>query len=321
MPRSWKERASRPDEIDTARLAELEALGYVVRDEGPPDDVLDAEEKVTALFNRGKIAESRGDLEGAVRWFEAAVDEDPSFFWAMLELYGAHREVGNHDVALYWIARAMQTEDPRLPDRIPVGFIREAIAAERLEGAMEVVLEMPPSWRSRSSYHAALGMAAAARGSGEQARASFERSLDRNPADLDALDGLLRLVVAGVDVDWRPRVDAAYAAARTDLGRLRSLGLLLAKLDQHAAAERCLLEVLESDPTDLDALQQLARSLRIQGRTDETVTVIERLLELDPESAATWLAYADALEAAGRDHDADTARRRAEALQGSPVGG
>jgi len=317
MPRPWRDRASRADEVDAARLAELEALGYVVREDTPRDEAPEAEEKVTALFNRGKIAESRGDLEEAARWFEAAVAEDPGFFWGMLELYGVHREVGNHEVALYWIARAMQTGDPRLPDRIPVGFVREAIAAERLEGAMEVVQQMPPSWRERSSYHAAFGMAAAARGWNEQARAAFERSLDRNPADLDALDGLLRLVVAGVEADWRPRVDAAYGAVRTDLGRLRSLGLVLARLDQHAAAERCLREVVESDPTDVVALQQLARSLRAQDRMPEAVTVIERLLELDPESAGTWAAYADALEAAGRGADAAAARRRGEALEKS----
>ena len=312
MPRPWRDRASHADEVDAGRLAELEALGYVVREDTPVDDVPEAEEKVTALFNRGKIAESRGDLEEAARWFEAAVAEDPGFFWGMLELYGVHRKAGNHEVALYWIARAMQTQDPRLPDRIPVGFVREAIAAERLDGAMEVVLQMPPSWRERSSYHAALGMAAAARGWNEQARAAFEQALDRNPADLDALDGLLRLVVAGVEVEWRPRVDAAYGAVRTDLGRLRSLGLVLAKLDQHVSAERCLREVLESDPTDVEALQQLARSLRAQNRMPEAVTVIERLLELDPDSTATWLAYGDALQSVGRDADAAAARRRGE---------
>jgi tetratricopeptide (TPR) repeat protein len=312
MPRPWKQRRSQADAVDAARLAELEALGYVVREGPPPDDVFEAEEKVTALFNRGKLAESRGDLEEAARWFEAAVGEDPGFFWGMLELYGVHREVGNHQVALYWIARAMQTEDPRLPERIPVGFVREAIAADRLDGAMEVVLQMPASWQERSSYHAALGMAAAARGWNAPARTSFERALDLNPADLDALDGLLRLVVAGVAVDWRPRVDAAYGAVRTDLGRLRSLGLLLARLDQHAGAERCLREVLESDPSDVEALQQLARSLRAQDRMPEAVTVVERLLELDPGSEATWLAYADALDGAGRDADAAAARQRAE---------
>jgi tetratricopeptide (TPR) repeat protein/predicted AlkP superfamily pyrophosphatase or phosphodiesterase len=298
---------------DDDRLAELEALGYVVRDDA--DSGPGGEEKATALFNRAKLAARRGDYAEAARWYEATVDRDPRFFWAMMELYGLSRKAGDHERALYWVARAMQTGDPRLPDRLPVAFVREAIDADRLSGAMEVVRQMPPRWQTSSSYHAALGLAAEASGSSGEALESFQRALDLDAGDLDALDGVLRLARTDAAIQWKSLVDAAYDASRTDLVALRRLGAICRRFGQNAAAERCLRQALASDPADTEAMGELVGVLAADNRPGDAADMLERYLELEPDNPAAWETLADLAAKAGRTEQETEARQRADELR------
>lgn len=313
MATPWRD-AGGAGTADDGRLAELEALGYVVRDDAGSGT--EGEEKATALFNRAKLAARRGDYAEAARWYEATVDRDPRFFWAMMELYGLSRKAGDHERALYWVARAMQTGDPRLPDRIPVAFVREAIDANRLAGAMEVVRQMPQRWQTSSSYHAALGLAAEASGNSGEALASFQRALELDAGDLDALEGVLRLARADPTVPWKPLVDAAYNASQTDLVALRRLGAICRRFGQNAAAERCLLQVLASDPTDTEAMRELVSVLAADNRPGDAADMLERYLELEPDNPAAWETLADLAAKAGRTDQETEARRRADRLQG-----
>lgn len=62
------------------------------------------------------------------------------------------------------------------------------------------------------------------------------------------------------------------AAAREDAG-------------DHAGAERILRTVLESRPNSLSAIISFERVLRVQGRLEELIPAVDRLLAIDPRSA------------------------------------
>jgi len=310
-PRPWLDVPVEAAPVDDSRLAELEALGYVVRAEPGAAPEGGGDEKVTAAFNRAKLAHRRGDLEAAVGHYLEAVERDERFFYAMLELYGVFRSAGEHERALYWLARAMQTYDPALPDRVPVAFVREAIAAGRLDGARTVLDAMPGSWTRRPSYHAAVGIAELERGRDRAARAAFERSLALDPADMDAVDGMMQLARKGAPVDWKARLDAAYRAVETDLDGLRQLARVCSRYGQHAAAERCLRRLLESDPTDTESLVALADALAAQDRPGEAADAVDWLLELEPDAAEAWRRLAELEREAGDPEAAAAAEARA----------
>jgi tetratricopeptide (TPR) repeat protein len=316
LPMPWRRGStSTSGVVDAARLRELQALGYIEGGDAtePPLE----EEKATAAFNRAKLAEERGDMEAAVAGYVEAVDLEPRFFKPMLELHRIFRRAEEHDKALYWLARALQTDVPNLPHWLPVELIRQGIRAGRLEQAFEVLQAMPPRWQQRPSYLAAQGIAAAHLGLTDRAIDAFQRALAIDPVNTDALDGLLRIAREDSSVDAGRAIEAAFAAARTDLEALRRLGRLLVRFGEYEAAEPCLEAVLESDPTDTAFLRELARVQQVLGRPDDASATMERYLALDPDTAAAWRLYARLLEDAGRTADAAAATARADALEGA----
>ena len=316
LPTPWRGgSAVPPGVVDAARLRELQALGYVEGGDAtePPLE----QEKATAAFNRAKLAEERGDMEAAVAGYVEAVDLEPRFFKPMLELHRIFRTAEEHDKALYWLARALQTDVPNLPHWLPVELIRQGIRAGRLEQAFELLQAMPPRWQQRPSYLVAQGIAAAHLGLGERALDAFQRALALDPVNADALDGLLRIAREESSVDVGPAIEAAFAAARTDLEALRRLGRLLVRFGEYEAAEPCLEAVLESDPTDTEFLRDLARVQQVLGRPDDAAATMERYLALDPDTAAAWRLYARLLEDAGRAAEAARAAAHAQALEPS----
>jgi tetratricopeptide (TPR) repeat protein len=321
IPMPWRSvSASTSAVTDAARLRELQALGYVDGGESGSAPPPLEEEKATAAFNRAKLAEKRGDMTAAVAGYVEAVDAAPHFFNPMLELYKIFRQAEEHDKALYWLARAMQTDAPNLPPWVSVDLIREAIRADRLPQALKVLQSMPPRWQRLPSYLAAQGIAAAQLGLVADAQQAFERALAVDPVNTDALDGLLRIAREDPTVDGSDAVEAALRAAETDLDALRRLGRLLVRFGEYEAAERCIQAVLASDPTDTRFLRDLARVQQALGRTADAAASMERYLALDPDTPAAWRLYARLLEDSNRTDEAVEAVRRAEQLEVGPGG-
>jgi predicted AlkP superfamily phosphohydrolase/phosphomutase/Flp pilus assembly protein TadD len=315
LPMPWRgASASSTGVVDAARLRELQALGYVEGDDDLAEPPLE-EEKATAAFNRAKLAEKRGDMEAAVAGYVEAVDAAPHFFKPMLELYKIFRKAEEHDKALYWLVRAMQTDVPNLPPWIPVELIRQAIRADRLNQAFQVLQAMPPGWQRQPSYLAAQGIAAANLGLTDEAQLAFESALALDPVNMDALDGLLRIARDDAAVDGSGAIEAALRAAETDLDALRRLGQLLVRFGDYEAAERCIRAVLASDPTDTKFLRDLARVQQVLGRTSDAIATMEKYLALDPDTPAAWRLYGRLLEDAGRSEEAIEAERRAEMIE------
>jgi tetratricopeptide (TPR) repeat protein len=202
-----------------------------------------------------------------------------------------------------------------LPAWVPVDLVRQAIRADRLAQALQVLQAMPPRWQRRPSYLAAQGIAAAHLGLVTEALQAFERALAVDPVNRDALEGLLRIAWEDPTVDGSSAVESALRAAETDLDALRRLGRLLVRFGEYEAAERCIEAVLASDPTDTKFLRDLARVQQVLGRTADAAANMERYLALDPDTAAAWRLYARLLEDSGRTDEAAEAVRRAEELE------
>jgi tetratricopeptide (TPR) repeat protein len=259
--------------LDQDRLDELRALGYVAEEEPATPAAGDLTGSPTAELNLALLAKQRGDMSTAVQHLEKVLQLHPGFAVAMLELSDIHRRSGNTRLALAWLAQAMGTNDPGLPSWLPVVFVRESIVLGKLEGALDVLAELPDRWKALPTYRTALGIAAFTVGRKPEARAMFESALAMSPAELDALDGILRLRRDFPDLDWHSHLEAARAAVATDLSALRRLAWLCANNGLHSDSEACLRAVLASDPNDSYSLHALALTLRALGRDAEAAEV------------------------------------------------
>ena len=93
------------------------------------------------------------------------------------------------------------------------------------------------------------------------------------------------------------------------------LALAVVNQGRHADAVPHLQAVIESNPGDLFARQQLIQSLFMSGRTDQILEHIEVIVEARPKDPVAHVFRAKALRSRGRDAEAVQAYRDALRLQ------
>ena len=156
------------------------------------------------------------------------------------------------------------------------------------------------------------------------------RALDANPNDAIALDALLRAAVSLNKVIEVERLLARLAAAPAHTAAKLSLSRLLASQGSMEAATRIPLDVLQANPADVPALEQLASILSDVGDAGRLEPVVQRLVKEAPKS--TWAHYYAsalffqqgrldmALQAARNALSIDPANAKAHNLVGASLG-
>ncbi|MBT4018186.1 MAG: tetratricopeptide repeat protein [Alphaproteobacteria bacterium] len=96
----------------------------------------------------------------------------------------------------------------------------------------------------------------------------------------------------------------------TDISPLDK-ALQLHKSGQLQAAEAAYRQILQDNPADRDALNNLGILLRMQGRLNEALIVLQQLTSLNPDFPEAWNSYGRALTAAGRTQEALTVLNKA----------
>lgn len=174
------------------------------------------------------------------------------------------------------------------------GRVAEAIAA--LQAALRLDATLAKAWVELSQLHLLAGETAAADG----AYIKYRR-LAPDPTDL--ADAYLAF-------DQR-RLEAAELLARQRLGNgsnpVAALTLLAAIASRRAddlAEEAMLNMLLTQAPCDSSAREKLAQLMVRQGRTNEALQLIERLVAAEPSSRSVLVLKAEALQLAERPAEA-----------------
>ncbi|MGH7448735.1 MAG: hypothetical protein ACRELT_14285, partial [Longimicrobiales bacterium] len=107
--------------------------------------------------------------------------------------------------------------------------------------------------------------------------------MKHTPAFCLALFATACLIGSPAQAQRRAADQAAYNHLMSELGRLRQAASLETAGD-YGGAERIVAEVLAANPTSLSGLLTLERLLTAQGRTEEILPAVERLLATDPTS-------------------------------------
>jgi len=167
--------------------------------------------------------------------------------------------------------------------RIESGDWEGAIATRARIGAQD-----PATRRVLAHLHVGHGRARAARGDHGEAKRAFKRALSQDP---DCAEALLALGDQHmVESSWKK----ASGLFRRALGLHAAIGRLVyprlweahTQLADLTGLEALLRARLDAEPDDTDGTLWLARTLAAQGRADEALTALRRMLDRDPVQLA-----------------------------------
>lgn len=119
-------------------------------------------------------------------------------------------------------------------------------------------------------------------------------------------DGVIRQATLGGEVcriEFSALPPGCYLVAsfpKVNLDALFRESLRLRNQDMHSEALTLLEEVLEFDPQHFKAWTRKGTSLRAMGRSDEAMVAVEEALRLNPECALAWRAKGALLRDAGQ---------------------
>jgi tetratricopeptide (TPR) repeat protein len=209
-------------------------------------------------FNRGRIAEEKGDWEEALRQFERAIERNPRLTIAYLKAGDIYRRQGDYGSAEARYRAAADLE----PRNFEAQYLH-ALSLQLLGRTTEAV----------RGYLRALSIKPD----------DFEANLNLATAYLQLNEPEQGIPYAERAVRLNPR----SAAARSNLGAI------FAALDRHEEAVIEYQQAAELTPLTPPLLLNLAESLGRTGRHAEMANVLRQALQLEP-SAVAWerLGYA-----------------------------
>jgi tetratricopeptide (TPR) repeat protein len=289
-----------------------------------------------------------GDLFGAIRLYEAALEQDPADADACCLLGLIHQQQGRPAVAVEWIGRAMSSR----PD-VPAYHATYALALQSLgrvpeaAEALATALELNPE---DAAAHVNRGVIVRALGDRDAAVAHFRRAVELAPHLAPAqtnLGGLLlelgragealphcraavaldpRLVEAHLHLGdvllslGRPE-EAAHSyldAYQRDSGRAQAaagLGLAASRRGLWVIALDWFRCAVQLEPGSVDYLRYKAEAAGMLGLYPEVQSSCERILAIDPDQAVAHNALAWILQDSGHYDEAGEHYRAAIRLQ------
>ena len=222
-----------------------------------------------ALFALAMVEQATGQNDQARKSLLGVLHIDPNAAEAAVELAKIHLARKEIDNAVQFANQAVKAA-PRFLDarliRLRTLIVRPSDAA-RADAELKTLLTLFPTSSEVQLARAAL---ATSRGQHAIARQAFERAMELNPTDVQALEQMVGIEVrAGRTADARRQVDAALAKSGPSASLLIVAGKAYSADGDNAAAERHFRRAIELDPTMLEAYGALAALYIAGGRLPE----------------------------------------------------
>jgi predicted O-linked N-acetylglucosamine transferase (SPINDLY family) len=236
-----------------------------------------------AHLNLGIALEALGDIAGAMRCHEKALEIDSAEPYASYNLGRLHYTRGAVPQAERLLAQALGSRPDLAEARIVLGCVLAAQgklepAAAELEAALR---RRPADFGALFHYAGVLGRLRRH----EEAQAALERALALEPSNVDARGALADVLQARGDLAGAARELEALLRSRPDwVAALYNYGTTLMGLGREAQAEEALRRVIERAPRFVLAYRMLGSLLHRQGRVDEMLGLCRSALERDGES-------------------------------------
>jgi tetratricopeptide (TPR) repeat protein len=226
---------------------------------------------------------TRNPLE-AERAFEAAVRISPRAAAAQMQLAKIRLARGETGAAVS--AAEIATRDRPGDAQAAVLFAQTLRAQGNVERASRELTKRIAATPGSAPLHLEMGWLSLHRQDPEGARRAFGEALRLAPQSLEARHGLVATDVSQRKIaEARARVDAWRKEAPADQRMNVLAGRVALAADDIQGAEQILRDVIQADPSQLDAYELLGRALAARGKVAEAVTQYEALAQRSPEAA------------------------------------
>ena len=229
------------------------------------------------------LQRDRGDLAGAVRYFEQVLELAPNDLTTLYWLGDVYLEDGRADEAIQIFERSLVIAPGSLSARY--GLARAALLADDFQRAVDLLEEIHERDPDIGAVHYPLGMAY--RGVGNDAKAE-EHLMRRESAELRPEDPLMA------------ELDAMLNSA----GAFASSGEVALEREEWEAAEAEFRSALELNPTDPGLRHRLGAALVMQGNLEAALAEFEAITRDAPDYHAAHYSIGVLLQGAGRYGDA-----------------
>lgn len=265
---------------------------------------------MAAHYTLGLVQLALEDRPAAAASFTAALKINPRAADVQTELAALQLESGKPAPALA-LAEAARRNAPRNRDAHLV-LVKSLVArgeADRATREVQALLAANGDW---APAHATHGLIELKKQNYAGATAAFEQALRLAPDSVEALQGLVSVMVVSKRLpEGRALIERRIAASPNNADLL----VLLAELDiaerNFPAAEQRFLRVLEINRQHLAAYSRLAQIYATQGRLADAQRKYEELVARQPSNVVAQTMIAVLLEVQGRPDEAITHYDRA----------
>ena len=284
----------------------LIARGEILSGQKKVDEAISALEQATkdepdnavAHYFLGAAFSQKGDTARAQAEWQDAVKVRPTLVEAQRALVALGTEKQDWDLVEH-SAEAIITAAPASPD----GFIDRATAriakgdASQAEADLEKAAEIAPQSPVPYARLAALRVLQKRYADAEKL---YEQALDRDPSDVEALNGVVQLDVNAKQVPKALARTLAQVAKEPDnSGYQVTLAKLYAELSQWDKAEASAQKAADLNHSDFDAIQILGQIQQIRNENDRAEATYQKAIQTIPNQPMGYTLLAQLEEARG----------------------
>jgi len=232
-----------------------------------------------------QLQQAKGNLAEAITSLKAVLQLNPRAAAALMDLAHLQASAGKLEIAIPLADSAIAYSKGALDLRLRL--VRFLFAQGDLVRAETELTLMRNQFKPVAAVLSASGALAVLKKDLASARNYFERALVLDPADLDAISGLVGLdLAAGRTQAARQRAEAALEKAPKQAAALLLTARTYAATGDVPRAEDTLKRTINLDPANTDAYGMLGQLLYQQGRLDDGRREFEKITERQPKNIA-----------------------------------
>jgi len=255
--------------------ARLEKIRFLLADKKAADAVkeakalvADAPQSVTGHYLRGMALAETGDSAEAIKAFQDVLRLAPATVPALVKIATLYLNQNEAAAAADVLGQAIKLQ----PDSVLAHFLlsRAMLQVGNVDGAEKDVMKLVALAPNSAETQSLLGDLYWLKHDYARAKSSYLKAAQVQSDSLDALKGLIRVDIAQKAPDAaRARIEARLAKNPNDTTLLLLAGAVLTEAGDQRGAESMYMRILQNDPSNMDAYNNLGALYLAQNRLEE----------------------------------------------------